>query len=150
MLDQLYFRLARSQQPLPSQVGLALSMFASTTYFLTPQDDRAALFATEDDAGVAAMSWTKATLDVLEHSRRTSPGAIEDVQATIILSFVMYQLEGFSVRARSLSFHAFTMARELGLHKIDSPKETERTAAMGIVQAEVSRRVWWNIVSTDW
>ena len=43
-------------------------------------------------------------------------------------------------------------AHILRLHKLDSPRERKLRAQNGFdaVDLEIKRRVWWNIVSTDW
>jgi hypothetical protein len=150
LIDQVYSSILRGEHIIASHVALALSIFTSSAYYFAPsREERSALSTNWEDASQAIVL-TRSTLDVLEYSRRSTSVSIEDVQATIILSFVMYNLEGFSARARMLGSTAFLMARELALHRIDNPRERERTPGIDNIKLEVSRRVWWHIVSTDW
>lgn len=134
-----------------SHVALLLSIFASTAYYWTSRSDCDGLFLTLQDANQVSLLWGKAALDVLEHSCRTTSGSIEDIQATIILSFLFFNLEGFSARSRSLMTTAPITARNLCLHKLDAQhQERQGNSKDGCIEIEVKRRIWWHIVATDW
>jgi hypothetical protein len=60
-------------------------------------------------------------LEVLELSRRSSVRRLADVQAGIILMFLLFHGEGFSTRTRCLFVSNIAMARDLCLHKLDAP-----------------------------
>ena len=151
ILDDVYTRIVEHQPVGSSHVALLLSIFASAAYYWTSRSDYVSLFFTLQEANQASLLWSKAALDVLEHSRRTTSGSIEDVQATIILSFLALNLEGFSARSRSLMTTALVTARNLGLHMLDAQNEERQghTRERGI-EVEVKRRVWWHIAATDW
>lgn len=94
---------------------------------------------------------TQEALSALEHVRVSSQISIEAVQATILLTFQFCHFEGLSPHTRLLHTSAFTMARELGLHRIDAPGSERLDAAqVNAIELEVSRKVWWHLVSTDW
>jgi len=88
LLERVYGKLLQRQPVESSHASLLLSIFASSAYDW------------QRDATKAAIFWSKAALDVLEHSRRTGRGLLEDVQASIILLFLIYKNEGFSIRCR--------------------------------------------------
>ncbi|KAJ5555319.1 hypothetical protein N7461_003789 [Penicillium sp. DV-2018c] len=95
--------------------------------------------------------WSIAALDLLEYSRRTTFASVEHLQATIIISYVIYNSQGFSPMFRSLHSNMITMAWELSLHKTDSPQMKGQTDPQpSRIEAEVKRRIWWHIASTDW
>lgn len=54
------------------------------------------------------------------------------------------------MRARSLHGAALTVARDIGLHKIDSPDRRPVQGKDGVVMTEIKRRLWWHVASTDW
>lgn len=151
MLDALYDNLNQQVDVRPGQVALLLSILASATYSWNIRDP-GNLFPTVGDAESQSASWVKATLDVLEYSRRITSGSLEDIQAMIILSFVVCSLEGMSSRYRTLMNTAITLSRELLLHRIDHPANSAMMAlpSPDSVQAEIGRRVWWYLVATDW
>lgn len=70
----------------------------------------------------------------------------------IVISFVLYNLEGLSTKYRYLVSTAITAARELSLHRIDhqpnaASSETQRDDS---IQTEMSRRLWWFLAATEW
>ncbi|KAK5057569.1 hypothetical protein LTR84_011569 [Exophiala bonariae] len=152
MMDDIYSHYQDPEQLVSGQLALLLAILASAAamyqYFVTEVQ----LEASETDALHSSLFWTNSALEMLEISRRTSAGQIEDVQATILLSFLLYHLEGFSVRTRGLFSSALCAARELSLHKIDGPgiRSSEFRAREDPVYLEVKRRIIWHVVATDW
>jgi len=153
LTDQVYTRLHHGQRVEPSHVALIFSVFACAGFFWTSHGITAttSLFMTAEAATKRSMEWTKATLDLLEHSRRRTPGSMEEIQATLILSFLIYIIEGFSSRARILFSNAIITARDLSLHIIDSPEYARRARGPpdSPVELEIKRRIWWQLVATD-
>ncbi|EEP76425.1 predicted protein [Uncinocarpus reesii 1704] len=150
IIHNLYRNLQLGLPIQPSHVALLLSMFASTAYMLSSSNCSEVLFSNLQNAIQCSFLWCKSALDVLEHSNRTTAGSIEDIQATIILAFVVFNFEGFTARFRILSSSALSMARDLALHRIDAEVQAPRTGAEKPIQVEIKRRVWWHMVSTDW
>lgn len=94
---------------------------------------------------------SKQALYAVEYTRLAAQISIEAVQASILLTFHFCHLEGFTSRTRLLHSSAVTMARDLGLHKIDAPSTTATpTSQSKLIEMEVGRRVWWHLASTDW
>ena len=77
-----------------SYVALLLCMIASTTFYWTPVERDASSTWTTDFSSQISIYWVKAALDVLDYTRRTGPGTLEDIQASTILFFLMYNTEG--------------------------------------------------------
>ena len=150
-LDHLYEDLDKQAEVRPGHIALLLSILASATFSWTLRDTDT-IFSTVDEANRQSTSWIVSTLDALEYSRRTTSGTIEDIQAMIILSFVICSLEGMSSRYWNLISTSIMMARELSLHRIDhySPPALTTIFPPDSVQAEVGRRIWWYLAATDW
>ncbi|KAF7595223.1 hypothetical protein BBP40_006968 [Aspergillus hancockii] len=146
LLDDAYKQLSLGLNVEPGHVTLLLTVFASTAYMLE-LNTADSIFLSQTHAMNCAITWTKTALDALENSRRNTQGSMEDVQATIILSFIIFNIEGFSSRFRTLSSSALVMGRDLALHQIDADTGTKNESP---VQLEIKRRVWWHMVSTDW
>lgn len=94
LLDAVYDDLSQSHIK-PGLFALLLSILASAAYSWNIRDPDN-VFSTIEEADSRSPSWVKATLDVLEYSSRTTSGALEDVQAIIIISFVVCSLESMS------------------------------------------------------
>lgn len=152
MMDNIYSKTKDAEQLVTGQLALLLAILASATaiYQFFPPD--APLELSNSDATHVSLFWTKAALDLLGISHRTSERRIEDIQATILLSFLLYHLEGFSVRARGLFASSMSIARDLSLHKIDAPgsQSSDLLVHTDPVSLEMKRRIFWHVVATDW
>jgi hypothetical protein len=148
MLDRIYSRLDQRHCIKSGEMILLFSIFASSCRAWTEQDSRErGLFSNPMEAHYQGAHWIKVAEDLLDIARRTTHVSIEGVQACIILMFVPEDLEGFWRRCRSLHNMALLLARDLSLHCIDLPSKAHLASS---VQAEIGRRVWWHLVSTDW
>lgn len=86
-------------------------------------------------------------MDVIKSGENGPPLALETIQGIIILAFAVSNTEGVSLRYRSLISTGLLLSRELGLHRID---HESNAATANTIRAEMGRRVWWYLVSTDW
>lgn len=152
MMDDIYSNYQDPDQLFSGQLALLLAIVASAAAVYQYFAANTQLEASETDAHNVSLFWANSALEMLEISRRTSEGHIEDVQATIVLSFLMYHLEGFSVRTRALFSSGLYLARDLSLHKIDGPgiRSADFRAREDPVCLEVKRRIIWHAVATDW
>ncbi|PWY63610.1 hypothetical protein BO83DRAFT_411800 [Aspergillus eucalypticola CBS 122712] len=152
MVDNIYNDIEQHAPVSPCQVALLLSILSSAMYTWTRTDSADAPFATPEKVNATSSLWVKGTLDLLDHCRRISLQSIEAIQAMIIISFVIANLEGISARFRDLLSTAITVARELSLHKVDHQPEIDgrEDTPADSVDSEMKRRVWWYLVATDW
>jgi Fungal specific transcription factor domain len=152
LLEEVYAQLDQEATCTYGHAAFLLGIFATTATIMTTQTAQVDVFGTTEAAEQSALAWTKAALDLLEYSNQSGQGSVEEVQASILLGFLLYNLEGFSARAKSLNCAAISIARTLALHTIDSMKEKSRRShsQQEVVQIEVKRRVWWHLVATDW
>ena len=152
LMQTFYLRLSRSEAILPGQAALLLSIYALAAFFYPPSDNSEV--ATSEHASVhLSKVLSKCALDVLDHSRRNTSGTLEDVQAYILMSYVIFHLDGFSARGRLLSVAAASIARDLRLHRLDADTEfpaEKETSVRVLIDREVKRRVFWYIASRDW
>ncbi|KAL2828464.1 hypothetical protein BDW59DRAFT_49762 [Aspergillus cavernicola] len=151
-VDTIYQQLHSEKRPKLSHVALLLSIIASTLYSWSSREPRTLLSLTVEEISRCPSVWLKATLNLLEYASQTSTGSLEEIQARIITSSVVCNLEGVSSRYRSLISAAITGARELRLHRIDhglGSAYTDRQPG-NTVEDETGRRVWWYLIPTDW
>jgi hypothetical protein len=125
-----------------------LSLFACAVNSWTSQDcGDVSPFATATTANEQTNFWAAAAIDVTNLSRDHTSLPIEAVQGLIILAFLLIKLEGLSRRCRFLFSTCFWISRDLGLHRIDHPSNTQPTDS---VEAEMGRRVFWYLCASDW
>lgn len=149
VVDDVYDSLDQYSQIHVGLVSLLLALFADVTYSWTNEDQGRQLFTSAAEANAQPIFWTKAALDVLDHCQRNAHISIECIQGHMILSYVICNLEGISMRARCLLAKATTLSHEMGLHRIDYPHNPPSDQLVGL-KAEVGRRVWWYLVGTNW
>ena len=152
MVDDIYSQL---EQKYPVRIGdvcLLLAIITSTTFFWGPRDlSTRPLFSSIEEASEQSSAWLKRTLELLEFSHRAASKTIEVVQATIIVGFVICNLVGISSEVHYWFSSATSVAWQLSLHRIDHPYNGDLNLPRpDSVEAEVSRRVWWYLVGTDW
>lgn len=151
IIDTVYMNQNTHVHGKPAHVALLLSIFASASHFWRTQQNKDLIFVSAKEAILMSSIWCNASLDILEYLRRTSSASIEDLQATIVISYVIYNAQGFSPVFRSLHSSMVMMARDLSLHKTDSPQKKKETDTQpSMVEDDIRRRIWWHITSTDW
>ncbi|EXJ59621.1 hypothetical protein A1O7_03767 [Cladophialophora yegresii CBS 114405] len=151
-LQTIYASLESGLPVVPSEVVLLLAIFASAASLCTYFPGETRTFLSSADAHQASLFWTNSALEVLEFTRRTAARRLADIQAGIVLGFLLFHNEGFSTRARCLFASGVAMARELSLHKIDAPSNQAVGSPnnQNALETEIKRRVWWHTVATDW
>lgn len=147
MLDNVYTGLQNHGKIEIGQVILAFGVFAGATHSWVTADSARGLFASPVEAHEQSDVWARTAIELFELSHRSTSISVEGVQGLILTAFVIGNTEGFSRRCRSLFPQAIWAARELGLHRIDHPSNA---ASANSIQAEIGRRVWWYICSSDW
>ncbi|GKZ28337.1 hypothetical protein AbraIFM66950_003594 [Aspergillus brasiliensis] len=152
MVDNIYRGIEEHTPVSPGQVALLLSILSSAMYTWTRKDSEGASLATPQQVNAASSLWVQGTLDLLDHCRRISLQSLEAIQAMIIISFVITNIEGITARFRDLLSTAITTARELSLHRVDHQVGVDgrEETSDASVDPEMKRRVWWYLVATDW
>jgi hypothetical protein len=98
IVDHLYRDIHVQKRPNPSHVALLSSIIANTLHLWTRQDSDKWLSLPVDDANKGAFMWLKATIDLLDYASQTSGDTLEGIQARIIVSSLICNLEGVSPR----------------------------------------------------
>ncbi|PHH79339.1 hypothetical protein CDD82_2441 [Ophiocordyceps australis] len=129
---------------------LLLSIFACAMFAWTPKDDARCLFVSVSEAHAQTNKWFKAALDVMGYVQRTAHISFECLQGLNVGFFAITTIEGISWRARAVHSHALAMARELGLHSIDHPRNRPQSDNTVCIKTEYERRLWAYLASNDW
>ncbi|KAJ3491666.1 hypothetical protein NLG97_g5551 [Lecanicillium saksenae] len=151
VIDAVYAQPDTLIQCKTADIALLLSVLASASHLWRPQRSRCLVFLSAKEAAFVSSMWINTALDILDHSRRTTAASIEVLQASIVISYVIFNSQGFSPMFRSLHSNIIMLARDLSLHKTDSPhKSGETTRPRTEIEVDVKRRLWWHIAATDW
>ncbi|KAF2826049.1 hypothetical protein CC86DRAFT_383004 [Ophiobolus disseminans] len=150
VINDAYKQIEGQQALKPGHIIMLLSIIASATHvWVCCEDGKSdgALFLSSAQAHAQTSMWIKASHTVLNAAQNNSAIELETIQGIAILGCVVCNIEGVSLRYRSLLSTAMLLGREFGLHRID-----QKSTAKGAVtlRTEMSRRVWWYLVATDW
>lgn len=149
----VYKALAEGQQPDIAHVTLLLTVVATVLYFTKFLDDDFFPDTQSDDREKTFVLCFRSALDLLDHARRALTVSLELIQSAIILLFLDFNLEGLTQRVRGLLVQAISVARELGMHRLDclASRGGEHPQTLELMVAtEMQRRMWWHLVATDW
>jgi hypothetical protein len=149
-IDDVYRQIDSHEPVKPGHLILLLSIIASATHVWAPPENAdcdSSLFLSSAQANAQTPLWIREAYAVLNATHDNLEPTLETIQGLIILSCVVASLEGVSMRLRSLLSTALVFCRELNLHRID---HRPKAVAGNTVQIEMSRRVWWYLVATDW
>jgi hypothetical protein len=150
VVTEIYQQIEGHEPVRSGNLILLLSIIAITTHVWVPREDdetERSLFLSSAQAHAQTPLWIKATYAVLNASQEGAALALETIQGIMILSFVVCNLEGYSLRYRSLLSTGLLLGREQGLHRID---HESNAAAANTLKAEMGRRLWWYLIATDW
>jgi hypothetical protein len=157
--DPTYQQYSSNPRPPPIlAIPLLLVVFASSAACISelrskidrfmpdPPANSTRSFLNAAKARQCCAQWLKNAFECLDYSPHIGLGCIEDVQALTVGFFLVYQLEGFSARARTGIGRAILIARDIGLHKLDFGNDSNRDQA----EVEIARRTWWHLCASDW
>lgn len=151
VMESVYMHHDKPAQSKVADIALLLSILASASHLWRPQRSKCLVFLSAKEAASMSLVWSNAALDILEYSKRTTVASIECLQAMVVISYVIYNSQGFSPMFRSLHSSIVTTPRDLSLHKTDCPRTSgETNLPASQVETDVKRRVWWHIPATDW
>ena len=122
LVDEMYDAIEKGEEVQLCLMFLLLAVCTNVTYAWPETDNSMTpLFADFSESSKQSLGWLKATFDVFDASQRRAEVALEGAQGLVIVSFVLFNLEGVSIRARNCLFQAITICRELGIHRGDHP-----------------------------
>ncbi|KAL0938125.1 uncharacterized protein CTRU02_207856 [Colletotrichum truncatum] len=147
VINAFYTSLSQGEDPNPAHAALILGIAATSAFFFSGNSEASNTFTSSEEATKTALTWVRSVLNIFEQSPPCTLGCLEEVQARVILSYLVYNFEGCSGRFRFLHSCSVAAAREGSLHIVDSPSLEQQNDA---VTREIKRRIWWHIVATDW
>ena len=152
LIDDVYQAQSRGSDPHVGAVLLLLSTCTSACYTWTLQDGYRGIYGDPTEATKQSTVWLRAALDLVDHCDRISHASLQCLQGMVVLFWVLCSVEGVSMRARSLVARCISMAQSLGIHRIDQHVNSPGNRGEGftVVEAEMSRRVWWFLVASNW
>jgi hypothetical protein len=147
LIIEFYARLSQGQEVRPAEAALILTIASTSAYFWHKDAQLHADLKSSENAARAALAWRRTAWDILNESMRIGRPCLEGVQAWSILAYLIYNVDGCSASFRFLHNCSVSVARELSLHIVDSPRSEQND---DLVTREIKRRIWWHLAATDW
>lgn len=151
LMETTYEGLLEGEEPSPAIIMLLFSIFAGAALVWTPRLLER-LQSTREEAKAAFMRYTRLALDVLEHPRRLIQPSTTALVAISTMAHLLMNTDGFPLKVHLLRHRCLLMSREMQIHRLDTAKSREERQLKGcnMIDVEVQRRVWWNMVASDW
>lgn len=150
-MENAYHCLLEGEEPPAADLMLLFSIFAGASLVWTPQLLEK-LNATREEAYSAFLSYARTALCVLDHPRGVILPSTTALVAIGMMAHLMMNTDGFPLKVHMLRNRCLLMSREMGIHRLDTAKSIEERRVKGcdMIDVEVQRRVWWNMVASDW
>ncbi|KAE8418036.1 hypothetical protein BDV36DRAFT_283328 [Aspergillus pseudocaelatus] len=150
LMEQAYKTMLEGQGLDTARLLLLLSVFAGSMLAWTPQLLNK-LNATPTEAQAAFKVYTRLAISILDYSQPMEPSTTA-LAAMATLSHMVGNSDGYPYKLPLIRFRCFAMARAMQIHRLDTPKSCEQRKLKGYdpIELEVQRRIWWNMVASDW
>ncbi|KAF2107372.1 hypothetical protein BDV96DRAFT_506327 [Lophiotrema nucula] len=153
MTEEVYYHISHvSKTTAPRGLALVLAVVAMATILQPLHGSLGAAIPVLKERLKVCAGYIRSSMDCLEQHRRRMDHTLENVQAMLVLQFLINHIEGFSPRFRALMTESIAISHSLGLHRIDTP-DTKRVVLREEPDAaiqEIKRRVWWYLTAMDW
>ncbi|KAE8137110.1 hypothetical protein BDV38DRAFT_283224 [Aspergillus pseudotamarii] len=150
LMEQAYRTMLEGPRLDAARLLLLLSVFAGSMLAWTPQLLNK-LNATPTEAQAAFKVYTRLAISILDYPQPMEPSTTA-LAAMATLSHMVGNSDGYPYKLPLIRFRCFTMARAMQIHRLDTPKSCEQRKLKGYdpIELEVQRRIWWNMVASDW
>ncbi|KAF4944822.1 hypothetical protein FGADI_12417 [Fusarium gaditjirri] len=140
------------EAPMTDELLMLFSIFAGAALAWTDELLHK-LEAKKENAVSAFDCYFHSALSIIEDTRTTLSPSVTAVSAISTLAHVAINSDDVvPIRVLNLRSRCYNMCREMMIHRLDSPtvqKQRELGPANNI-DLEIQRRVWWNMVASDW
>ncbi|KAJ5648320.1 hypothetical protein N7490_004692 [Penicillium lividum] len=150
MMEKVYECIVEGEVPQAADLMLLFSIFAGaalawTTTLLEK------LNATSEGAQAALTAYSRLAFVILDHPSRIIQPSTTALVAMGTLGHILMNTDGFPSRVQTLRHYCLLMSRELKIHRLDTAKAREERRLKGcdMIDVEVQRRAWWNMVASD-
>ena len=150
-MERTYQSVDDGEEPLFTDILLLLSIFAGAALVWTPELLEK-LNSTPTAAKAAFSAYSTLALSILDNTVQPITPSTTALEAISVLTHVLTNADGFPTKVHVLRIRGLLMAREMQIHRLDTVKCREERESKGcnLIEVELQRRIWWQIVSSDW
>lgn len=147
-METIYKDLGRAERPSLSHLALVATIFAVTAHHSLGS---LGLAISEADAQRSCRKWLLLAHRAMSEANHLTSPTLETIQAVIFLSQHLPTTPQIANRS-AVQALLLNSAHHLQLHQVDSDRARSLRSETGadMIELELKRRVWWNLVSTDW
>lgn len=151
LLERTYEALSKDEEPQIANILFLFSIFAGAAFSWTPVLLRK-IDSTRDKALIAAQAYSRTAQAISENAYQPVPPSTMALVAISCLAHISTHFRGLSDTEIVLRMKTLVMCRSMGIDRLDSTKSQEERRVKGcdMIEIEVQRRVWWNLVGFDW
>ncbi|KAJ6437418.1 endonuclease/exonuclease/phosphatase [Purpureocillium lavendulum] len=153
LLERTYDSLEGSEPVDVADLLLLFSVFAAAAFSWT-SSLLSRLSSTPAEARAAFAAYNRLALSILENDVSPVKPSTTALAALSNLAHLGTNSRGLSDNVLCLRLKCLVMARSMGVDRLDTRKSREGrsqdTKGCNMVELEVQRRVWWNLVGFDW
>jgi ABC-type multidrug transport system fused ATPase/permease subunit len=150
-MEKTYECMLEGEEPHAADLMLMFAIFAGAALVWTPRvlED---LNTTKAGAKAAFMAYARTALAILEHPDQLIQPSTTALVAIGTLGHLLMNTDGFPIRVHLLRHRCLLMSREMQIHRLDTAQSREERIIKGcdMIDVEVQRRAWWNMVASDW
>ena len=148
VMEQVYDTINHRDLPPLENLLTLFVVFAGAAHACTSQMLEQ-LDATEDTARAAFTAYSRLAMQIVAHPPLSPSTKCLAAMATLL--HLLISADGVHTAVYLLHGRCLVMARVMQLHKLDTAsRRAERQKGCDMVEVEVQRRVWWDIVASDW
>lgn len=151
LLEYTYEQMNRSQQPSLEDVLLLFVMFSGSLGYVT-SELLEQLKMTKAAAGVARLEYERLATSLIDNTVKPLEQSTTGLAAISTLGNTQINQQGPVINTLTMRVKCLVMARMMGIDKLDSQKQRKHRDEHGYdaIELEVQRRIWWNMVASDW
>jgi hypothetical protein len=143
--------MLEGEEPPASDLLLVFGIFAGSALIWTPRLLEK-LATTKVGVKAAFIAYVRTALAVLEHPDQIIQPSTTSLVGMGILGHLLMNTDGFPIKVHLIRHRALLMSRDLQIHRLDTARACEERRIKGcdMIDLEVQRRAWWNMVASDW
>ncbi|KAL4924987.1 uncharacterized protein BDV17DRAFT_199006 [Aspergillus undulatus] len=150
LMEQVYQGLAGGTAPEKSTTMLLFAIFAVSA--ASPPDALMELPEASPYRAIAAYgTYLRTARSIMENGEEV-PASTTALAALTLLAHLVTNDSAHGLDGHLLRSRCYWMARTMDIHRLDTPKRRKERKEKGfdVIELEVQRRIWWNLIATDW
>lgn len=151
LMERTYQCMLEGEEPRACDLMLVFGIFAGSALVWTPQLLER-LATTKSGAKAAFVAYAGTAIAIMEHPDQIIQPSTTALVAMGTLGHLLMNTDGFPVKVHLIRHRCLLMSREMEIHRLDTAqaREERRIKGCDMIDVEIQRRAWWNMVASDW